>query len=286
MAELRPMDATLDGYAWLPRMIDKARAKRAGTLGTAVHPCPVDRRCLALLGIDAGTFGAIVARAGDDDAAVLDGLRAAGAASARDAWFDAPAWEDALQAMVWRSEGETISDRAERNVVILHAEDAVTVTWSRYVTGEEGPGLHLHREHTDAFYILSGAMRFALGPGGERAVRAPAGTFVSAPPGVAHSFHNEEAEDVTWLNVHTPDARFAAFLRGGRDGRPTPFDSFDVPSETGGDQGRPADAAIVVAPGEDGGLAYDGPDLHVSADRFRVDVVVPGAAAPVSFCRI
>ncbi|MCW2993034.1 MAG: hypothetical protein JWQ18_529 [Conexibacter sp.] len=136
MADLRPMDATLDGYAWLPRMIDKARAKRAGTLGTAVHPCPVDRRCLALLGIDVETFGEVVARAGDDDdAAVLDGLRAAGAASAQDAWFDAQAWEDALQQMVWRSEGETISDRAERTVEILHAEDAVTVTWSRYVPG-------------------------------------------------------------------------------------------------------------------------------------------------------
>ncbi|MCW2993033.1 MAG: cupin protein [Conexibacter sp.] len=129
-------------------------------------------------------------------------------------------------------------------------------------------------------------MRFVLGPGGERGVRAPAGTFVSAPPGVAHSFHNEEPGDVAWLNVHTPDARFAAFLRGGRAGRPTPFDSLDVPSETGGDQGRPASEAIVVAPDRDGGLAHDGPDLRVTADRFRVDIAVPGATAPVSFCRI
>jgi quercetin dioxygenase-like cupin family protein len=64
---------------------------------------------------------------------------------------------------VWPSEGETISDRDARNVIILHAEDAVTVTWSRYSSGERGPELHLHREHTDAFYVLSGALRFALG---------------------------------------------------------------------------------------------------------------------------
>jgi hypothetical protein len=29
------MDATLNGYAWLPRMIDKSRAARAGTHGIA-----------------------------------------------------------------------------------------------------------------------------------------------------------------------------------------------------------------------------------------------------------
>jgi quercetin dioxygenase-like cupin family protein len=285
MPQLRPMDATLDGYAWLPRMIDKSRAARAGTLGDAVHPCPVDRRCLALLGIDFETFSEVVARSADD-AEVLARLRAAGVVPADAAWFDAPAWEDALAEMVWRSEGETISDRDARNVMILHAEDAVTVTWSRYSSGERGPELHLHREHTDAFYVLSGALRFALGPEGEQIVRAPAGTLVSAPPGVAHSFMNDEADDVTWLNIHTPDAGFAAFLRGARDGRAEPFDSFDVPVETGGDGGRAAADAVVVAPGADEGLSYDGPELRVTADRFRVDIVVGGAAAPVSYCRI
>jgi quercetin dioxygenase-like cupin family protein len=285
MPDLRPIDATLDGYAWLPRMIDKSRAARAGTLGGAVHPCPVDRRCLMLVGIDVETFGDVVGQS-SHDADVLAGLRAAGIASAEAAWFDAPAWEDALQEMVWRSDGETISDRDARNVMILHAEDAVTVTWSRYSTGERGPELHLHREHTDAFYVLTGALRFALGPEGERVVRAPAGTFVSAPPGVAHSFMNDEADDATWLNIHTPDAGFATFLRGARDGRAVPFDALDVPGETGGDGGRPAAEAVVVAPAADEGMSYDGPDLRVVADRFRVDIVVPRSAAPVSYCRI
>jgi hypothetical protein len=90
------MDATLDGYAWLPRMIDKARAFRAGTLGAYVHPCPVDRRCLTLLGIDVETFGDIAETAGSD-AAILAELRRHGIASARDAWFDAPAFEAELQ---------------------------------------------------------------------------------------------------------------------------------------------------------------------------------------------
>ena len=285
MADLRPIDATLEGYAWLPRMIDKSRAARAGRLDGAVHPCPVDRRCLLLLGIDVETFGDVVARSADD-AEVLAGLRAAGIAPAEAAWFDAPAWEDALQEMVWRSDGETISDRDARTVMILHAEDPVTVTWSRYSSGERGPDLHLHREHTDAFYVLTGALRFALGPDGERVVRAPSGTFVSAPPGVAHSFMNDEADDATWLNIHTPDAGFAPFLRGAREGREMPFDSFDVPTETGGHGGGPAAGAVVLAPDADEGVSYDGADLRLVADRFRVDVVVPGCAAPVSYCRI
>jgi hypothetical protein len=53
----RPMDARLGGYPWLPRMIDKARAARAGTLGSYYrYPCPIDAACLELLGINAVAF--------------------------------------------------------------------------------------------------------------------------------------------------------------------------------------------------------------------------------------
>jgi hypothetical protein len=93
---LRPMDATLAGYAWLPRMIDKSRAQRRGTLGSIVHPCPVDKRCLGRLGVSFSTFTEIVATSATDDE-VLAGLRRHGIASAEDAWFDAVAYEDELQ---------------------------------------------------------------------------------------------------------------------------------------------------------------------------------------------
>ena len=54
--EPAPMDAQLAGYPWLPRIIDKARASQAGTLGTYYrYPCPIDTACLSLLGIDADT---------------------------------------------------------------------------------------------------------------------------------------------------------------------------------------------------------------------------------------
>jgi hypothetical protein len=91
----RPMDETLAGYAWLPRIIDKARAANAGTLGGYVHPCPVDRRCLGLLGVEAERFREIASSA-RTGAEVVAGLRRAGARSAADAWFDAVAFEEAL----------------------------------------------------------------------------------------------------------------------------------------------------------------------------------------------
>ena len=89
------MDETLAGYAWLPRMIDKARAANAGTLGGYVHPCPVDQRCLGLLGVEPRAFRALAssARTGAD---VLAGLERAGARSAGEAWFDAAAFEEEL----------------------------------------------------------------------------------------------------------------------------------------------------------------------------------------------
>jgi hypothetical protein len=91
----RPMEEELAGYAWLPRLIDKARAAAAGTLGGYVHPCPVDRRALGLLGVPPLRFREIAssARTAGD---VLAGLERAGARSAADAWFDAVAFEQAL----------------------------------------------------------------------------------------------------------------------------------------------------------------------------------------------
>jgi Domain of unknown function (DUF5069) len=90
------MDATLDGYAWLPRMIDKSRASLGGTLGSIVHPCPIDKRCLARLSVGFSTFTEIVAASASDEE-VLARLRRHGIAPATEAWFDAVAYEDELQ---------------------------------------------------------------------------------------------------------------------------------------------------------------------------------------------
>src|SRR5436305_14239386 len=92
----RGLDAVLGGYAWLPRMLDKARATLAGTAGSYLFGCPVDHTCMARLGVSPELVLDLAGRHADD-ARVLDGLREHGIPSAKDAWFDAVAVEDQLQ---------------------------------------------------------------------------------------------------------------------------------------------------------------------------------------------
>jgi Domain of unknown function (DUF5069) len=74
---LRGLDAELEGYAWIPRMLDKARATLAGTAGDYPFGCPVDHTCMARLGITPELVLDLAARHTDDHA-VLDALRAHG----------------------------------------------------------------------------------------------------------------------------------------------------------------------------------------------------------------
>src|SRR4051812_40061023 len=90
--EPRPMDATLDGYAWLPRLIDKSRASRSGTLGDLIHPCPVDNKCLGLLGMNAKDFGDVV-EAHESDEAILAELVRRATPPAEACWFAPPPFE-------------------------------------------------------------------------------------------------------------------------------------------------------------------------------------------------
>ena len=143
-----------------------------------------------------------------------------------------------------RPQGETITEREARDVILLVAREETSMTWSRYGAGERGPDPHVHREHTDSVYVLEGALAFRLGPELERTV-VPAGGFVAVPPNLVHAFANEGDVEARFLNVHTPDGGFAAFMRGRRDGIDVGFDSFDPPA----DGGLPAEAATVVRPG-------------------------------------
>ena len=46
----------LGGYVHLTRMIDKARAKAAGTVGEYIYPCPLDQALLEFLNVSADAF--------------------------------------------------------------------------------------------------------------------------------------------------------------------------------------------------------------------------------------
>ena len=141
-------------------------------------------------------------------------------------------------------DGEPITRTERREVVLLADRPEIAITWSRYAGGERGPDLHVHREHTDAFYVLEGELTFAVGPTAEP-IRVAAGGFVAVPPDVVHAFANESGAEARWLNLHAPDMGFAAYMRALRDGAPVGFDSFDPPA----DGGRPAAEAIVSGPG-------------------------------------
>jgi mannose-6-phosphate isomerase-like protein (cupin superfamily) len=143
-------------------------------------------------------------------------------------------------------DGETITDREGRQVVLLAAHEQITIHQYRIAPGEVGPGFHVHRRHADSFYVLDGELTLSLGPDREP-VRMAAGGLVTAPAGVVHTFANESEADVSFLNLHTPDGGFAAFMRARRDGdESASFDSFDPPA----DGGLALDEAIVAGPGE------------------------------------
>jgi mannose-6-phosphate isomerase-like protein (cupin superfamily) len=143
-------------------------------------------------------------------------------------------------------EGETISDRAERNVIVKCDHELVDVTWTRYEPGERGPDQHIHRQHADAWYVLEGELTFGVGPGGEELHRAPAGTVVLVPAGVIHTFRNDGPATARFLNVHAPSMGFAESLRHAVAGTGFRWDSFDPPE----DGGRAAADVIVRRSGE------------------------------------
>jgi hypothetical protein len=79
----RRWSEAVDGIRWLPRMIDKARMRDAGTLGAyLLGHSPVDRALMRRLNVATEQFAALVARQ-PDDRAVLAALRQRGFDEAR-----------------------------------------------------------------------------------------------------------------------------------------------------------------------------------------------------------
>ena len=106
----------------------------------------------------------------------------------------------------------------------------------------EGTGPHYHERHVDAFYVLEGELELTLG---RETLRAGPGTSVAVPPGIVHGFTSSAPATTRYLNVHAPDAGFAAYLRGRLAGdESASFDSIDVDEPSG-----PAEGVVVEAGG-------------------------------------
>jgi quercetin dioxygenase-like cupin family protein len=106
-------------------------------------------------------------------------------------------------------DGERLIGR-ERVACIKASLPELTLSVFELQAGFEGPEPHRHDDHVDSFYVLEGDIEFQLG---NETVRAGPGTFFAAPPGIVHTFTNPGPAGARLLNMHTPDAGFADFLR-------------------------------------------------------------------------
>ena len=148
-----------------------------------------------------------------------------------------------------------VGDTPERRVEILCDRDELVVTWTRFGPYRDGASPHIHRTHSDLFFVLAGELTLIVGP--EQEARAlPAGTLAFAPPFLVHGFRNGSDAELQYLNIHAPNAGFADFLRGRNPG----FDQLEPPA----DGGLPVTEAIIAPPGTDGVL--------VDRDEIRVEV--------------
>lgn len=60
----------MDGYLWLARVFDKARAAANGTIHDYIYPCPMDKGVFERWGISPAQFDAVVREHADDDGVV------------------------------------------------------------------------------------------------------------------------------------------------------------------------------------------------------------------------
>ncbi len=181
----RELDAALEGYAWLPRMLDKARATQVGTAANYPFGCPVDHTCMARLGIAPELVLDLAARH-SDDRAVLDALRAHGIPPAAEAWFDGQAVEDDLQETgnYLRVRARAALPEADGGRVFTGADHGagVSVVLIDAAPGnEQAPHVHPVEE---VVVVHEGAATFFLGAQQARVVRA--GQVVRVPAGVLH----------------------------------------------------------------------------------------------------
>jgi mannose-6-phosphate isomerase-like protein (cupin superfamily) len=158
--------------------------------------------------------------------------------------------------------GEVVGDSPERRVEILCDDEALNVTWSRFGPGRDGADLHVHRHHTDAFYVLEGELTLRLESG---EVSLPAGSLARIPRMVVHGFRNASDAELRYLNFHAPGSDFATYMRGLRDGVKVVYDQFDPPE----DGGRPLSEVEVTS----------GVDLLTEVEAIRVERL-DGATEP------
>ena len=163
--------------------------------------------------------------------------------------------------------GEVVGDSSDRRVEILSDDATLHATWSRFGPRRDGAPLHVHRHHTDMFYVLDGELTVLLGTDGQTAL-VPARTLARVPPLVVHGFRNGSDAEVRYLNLHAPGMEFADYLRALRDGRSFSYDQHPPPE----DGGRPPSEAVFV---RDEAVLADVETIGIAELRLEADGASP-----------
>jgi quercetin dioxygenase-like cupin family protein len=160
--------------------------------------------------------------------------------------------------------------------IILKATfDELCITESFFDSAREGAEPHLHRQHSDSFYVLEGGLAVLVH---DEEKELAAGAFACAPPEVVHGFRSTSR--TRFLNFHTPDGGFAEHLRALNRDEEGGFDSFDA--EPG--SGRPPHDAVFLPPGEGERLETDTRAATIKAGREDLSLIefelAPGFEGP------
>ncbi|MEV0415442.1 cupin domain-containing protein [Streptomyces sp. NPDC050448] len=106
--------------------------------------------------------------------------------------------------VVGSGEGETIVLGTTRMRVLedgSHTGHRLAITESVLAPYTQGPPQHLHGQHDEGFYILSGTVRFTVG---DEDYDATAGTLVMVSPGTPHTFANPSDQPAVMLSTFSP----------------------------------------------------------------------------------
>ncbi|MFL5927153.1 MAG: cupin domain-containing protein [Gaiellaceae bacterium] len=118
---------------------------------------------------------------------------------------DAPGGEPVIA----RAGGGERFERENRVVTIRFELPQLSLVEIEFDPSFEVPP-HEHDDEVDSFFVVDGAVELVRG---DETVVLRQGDFLAAPPGLRHGFRAAEERPARVLNLHAPDAGFAAWIR-------------------------------------------------------------------------
>jgi quercetin dioxygenase-like cupin family protein len=115
-----------------------------------------------------------------------------------------------MEARLSMNTPEIVADRPGLQVRLLVDSDELGLVEVRSSPGGAAPPAHVHRRHSELFYVLAGELTFTLGGEEQRAAK---GELIRIPPGMVHTFAVTGFGEARYLNLHAPSCGFGNFLR-------------------------------------------------------------------------